>query len=48
MRNRKAAEWELYDLGTDPGETEDLAATRPDVRAELLAIYERERARDAW
>ena len=30
--------YELYDLATDPGETRDLSAARPEVVAELQAI----------
>ena len=32
--------WHLHDLTRDPGETVDLSAVHPDVRAELLAEYE--------
>jgi arylsulfatase len=35
------SEWELYDLVEDPTETTDLAATRPEVLAELAAAWER-------
>lgn len=34
-------EWELYDLRTDPTETRDLAAQRPDLVADLAARWER-------
>ncbi|MGP3970484.1 arylsulfatase [Streptomyces sp. 6N223] len=34
----EAWDLELYDLATDPGETTDLAAARPDVAAELTAL----------
>jgi arylsulfatase len=34
--------WELYDMIADPAETNDLAASRPEVAAELAAAY------DAW
>jgi arylsulfatase A-like enzyme len=34
------AEWELYDLHTDPTETTNLAASRPDLVAELGAAWE--------
>jgi arylsulfatase len=33
--------WQLYDLSADPGETDDLAAARPDKLAELLALWDR-------
>jgi arylsulfatase A-like enzyme len=33
--------WQLYDLSTDPGEIDDLAAARPDKLAELLALWDR-------
>ena len=32
--------WQLYDLKTDPGETRDLAATRPDILARLLRHWD--------
>jgi arylsulfatase len=34
--------WQLYDLTKDVNERYDLAATRPDKLAELLAVWERE------
>jgi arylsulfatase A-like enzyme len=34
------AEWELYDLTTDPTETTNLAASRPELVAELAAAWE--------
>ena len=33
--------WQLYDLSDDPGEIDDLAASRPDKLAELLALWDR-------
>lgn len=33
-------QWELYDLETDPGETTNLAAAKPEVLEELKAKYE--------
>ena len=33
--------WQLYDLETDPGETEDLAEREPGVLKELLGLWER-------
>jgi arylsulfatase A-like enzyme len=33
--------WQLYDLSTDRGEIDDLAAARPDKLAELLALWDR-------
>ena len=38
-------EWKLHELALDPGETKDLSAERPELKAELLrdyAAYERE------
>ena len=35
------AEWELYDIGTDPTETVDLAGRRPDMVEELSGSWER-------
>ncbi|MEX0612504.1 MAG: sulfatase, partial [Pirellulales bacterium] len=40
--NPEAAVLELYDYESDPGETKNLAAERPDVVAELRAILDRE------
>lgn len=39
------AHFRLYDIETDPGETTDLASTRPDVFGELLRLWESERQR---
>jgi arylsulfatase len=33
--------WQLYDLSSDPGEIDDLAASQPDKLAELLALWDR-------
>ena len=33
--------WQLYDLSADPGEIDDLAASRPDKLAELLVLWDR-------
>ncbi len=33
--------WQLYDLSVDPGEIDDLAASRPDKLADLLALWDR-------
>ena len=33
--------WQLYDLSADRGEIDDLAASRPDKLAELLALWDR-------
>jgi arylsulfatase/uncharacterized sulfatase len=35
------AEWRLYDLQTDPSESRDLSADRPELRKKMLAEYER-------
>lgn len=32
-------EWELYDIARDPGEVDDLAATRPELVSELARAY---------
>jgi arylsulfatase len=32
--------WRLYDLGADPGETQDLAARHPDITADLIGEWE--------
>ena len=39
------AEFELYDLESDPGETSNLADTRPEVLQEMRAAWDRERRR---
>jgi arylsulfatase len=36
-----SAQWQLYDLAKDPGETSDLAAAYPDVLRELLDLWKR-------
>lgn len=36
----RAAEWELYDLASDPGERRDLASEQPEIVAELASAYE--------
>jgi arylsulfatase A-like enzyme len=41
VRPRTGKSWELYDLGADPGETNDLAEDRPDVTARLMRELER-------
>ena len=33
--------WELFDVGTDPGETRDMAASQPAVVNDLAASYDR-------
>jgi arylsulfatase len=33
--------WQLYDLASDPGEIDDLAASHPDKLAELVALWDR-------
>jgi arylsulfatase len=33
--------WQLYDLASDRGEINDLAATHPDKLAELVALWDR-------
>ena len=35
------AEWELYHLADDPGETMDLSETQPDILADLLSEWDR-------
>ncbi|KAI0475071.1 alkaline-phosphatase-like protein [Xylariaceae sp. FL0804] len=43
-RPRGPQRWELFDVARDPGETRDLAAERPEVLEELLALWERYKA----
>lgn len=46
-RNGREAAWLLFDLETDPRETTDVKDERPEVFAELKALFDSERARDA-
>ncbi|MFO1483806.1 MAG: sulfatase-like hydrolase/transferase [Verrucomicrobiaceae bacterium] len=41
VRSKPNASWELYDLASDPGESKDLAAAKPDVLAKLVALAEK-------
>lgn len=41
VRPFKSKTWELHDVGTDPGESKDLAANRPDILAKLVALAEK-------
>ncbi len=34
------SDWQLFDLATDPGETTDLADTRPELMQELIGEWE--------
>ncbi len=34
------AQWELFDLSTDPGELQNLAQLRPEILAELIRDWE--------
>jgi arylsulfatase A-like enzyme len=38
VKPAKSNKWELYDLATDPSESRDLAAAKPDVLAKLTAL----------
>lgn len=40
-------EFELFNLADDPSETTDLAATKPEKLAELVALFAAEKAKDA-
>jgi arylsulfatase A-like enzyme len=44
---RNLGKWEVYDLAKDPAETTDLAASRPEVIAQAVAVLEREDAGNA-
>lgn len=35
-----SGDWQLYDLSKDPGETTDLSAEFPEIRQELIALWE--------
>ena len=39
VRTRQPRAWELYDLASDAGETNDLAGTHPDIVKTLEALY---------
>ncbi len=43
VRAKPEAAWELYDLAADPGESLDLAASKPGVLANLIALAEKAR-----
>ncbi len=40
----EAGTWELYDLASDPGESNDLATARPELVSRLVAAWERRNA----
>jgi arylsulfatase len=40
MKPMGTSAWELFDLGTDPGERKDLAAGHPDKVREMVAIWD--------
>jgi hypothetical protein len=42
IRSRVTSKWELYHLGDDPRETNDLATARLEILAQLQAIAEQE------
>lgn len=44
LNNKKQKTRQLYDLSTDPGETKDIATSKPDVVQELAAALEKARA----
>jgi arylsulfatase len=39
-------DWQLFDLGADPGETTDVASANPEIRDQLLAHWEEYAARN--
>lgn len=41
VRPKPNAAWQLYDLATDPSESKDLAAAKPDVLAKLSALADK-------
>lgn len=43
---QKGKPWELYDLANDPVEKTNLSKQMPDKVAELLELYEGEKAKD--
>jgi arylsulfatase len=36
-----ADDWQLYDLSRDPGETTDLSSLRPELRSQMIEIWDR-------
>ncbi len=36
-----SGDWELFDLGSDPGETKDLSAMNPEIRSELISLWDK-------
>jgi arylsulfatase A len=44
VRSAPTKPWELYDLGNDPGEKKDLAASRPDIVEWLASLYDARQA----
>ncbi|MFZ5831827.1 MAG: sulfatase-like hydrolase/transferase, partial [Planctomycetota bacterium] len=42
LKTKKPGPWEVYDLSQDPGETRDLAGSRPEVIAQAEEILRRE------
>ena len=47
LRNRPGMEWHLFNLANDPNEEHDLFDQMPEKVAELKALLEAEKARDA-
>jgi arylsulfatase len=41
-----SGDWQLFDLAADPGETVDLAAERPEIRDQLVGLWEDYAARN--
>jgi len=46
IARRKGKPWQLFDLAKDPSETTDLADQQPGKVAELVKLYQAERAKD--
>jgi arylsulfatase len=34
-------DWQLYDLASDPGEVDDLSRSKPELRREMVEIWNR-------
>jgi arylsulfatase len=42
LKRKRPGDWKVYDLASDPGETKDLAAERPEVIQQAKAVLDAE------